>query len=99
MAQRIYIASDQLLVSNLCTLLERAGISALMQKAVVDVPQGESGPVAWYSELWILRDRQLAKAGDLLEQALSGDTPAEITGLRPVAGRLPSSLPPPAEIA
>ena len=73
MAQRIYIGSDQLLVSYLCNLLEEAGIPALMQKSVVDVPQEECGPLAWYSELWIMQDRQLAGAQLLVAKILSGD--------------------------
>ncbi|SDJ84698.1 hypothetical protein [Microbulbifer yueqingensis] len=73
MARRIYFASDQLLVSHLYTLLEKAGISALTQQAAVDVPQDESAPVAWYSELWIMRDGQLANAQALLQRALEGE--------------------------
>lgn len=74
MARRIYFASDQLLVSHLYTLLEKAGIRALTQQAAVDDPQEESGPVAWYSELWIMQDGQLANAEELLSRALEGET-------------------------
>lgn len=103
MAQRIYIASDQLLVSHLCDLLEEAGIPALTQKAVVDAPQEECTPLAWYSELWIMRDGQLANAWQLLERALAGEagySPGrEFSGLDRRAANIPSSFPPPAEIA
>jgi hypothetical protein len=71
MAYRIYIASDQLLVSHLYSLLEKAGISAVTQKTPIDMPAGESGPLAWYSELWIMKDRELASAQALLKQALA----------------------------
>ncbi|WP_346839112.1 hypothetical protein [Microbulbifer sp. SAOS-129_SWC] len=107
MAQRIYIANDQLLVSHLFTLLEQAGIPALMQKSVVDVPQDECGPLAWYSELWILRDQQVLSARRLLIQALDGivseEMPAavpELVALRQLVALAPlSPPPPPAEIA
>ncbi|WP_308368381.1 MULTISPECIES: hypothetical protein [unclassified Microbulbifer] len=94
MAQRIYTASDQLLVSHLYTLLEKAGISALTQKSAVDVPSGESGPLVWHSELWIMKDCELAIAQLLLEQALA----SELRDLphKDLAG---TSFSPPAEIA
>ncbi|WP_237054905.1 hypothetical protein [Microbulbifer sediminum] len=76
MACRIYLASDQLLVNHLYTLLEKSGIRALTQQAAVDVPQEESGPVAWYSELWIMQDGQLANAQELLRQALDSEAAA-----------------------
>lgn len=80
MAQRIFIASDQLLVSHLHRLLERAGISALMQKSVVDVPQEESGPLAWYSELWVMQDRQLDTASRLLARVLAAESGEALPG-------------------
>ncbi|WP_334079071.1 hypothetical protein [Microbulbifer sp. M83] len=76
MACRIYFASDQLLVSHLYTLLEKSGIRALTQQAAVDVPQEESGPVAWYSELWIMQDGQLANAQEVLRKVLDSETVA-----------------------
>lgn len=107
MAHRIYIANDQLLVSHLFTLLEQAGIPALMQKSVVDAPQDECGPVAWYSELWVLRDGQLASAQRLLTRALDGEcssdtvSVSELVALRQISVPFASShsSPPPAEIA
>ncbi|SEA33510.1 hypothetical protein [Microbulbifer marinus] len=106
MAQRIFIASDQLLVCHLYTLLERAGISVLMQQSVVDVPQEDSGPVAWYSELWVLQNHQLDIASQLLEGALVAEAirvPVgrleKMPGLAQVASRISSSSSPPAEIA
>lgn len=85
MAHRIYTASDQLLVSHLYTMLEQAGISAVTQKAPVEAPSEYGSPLAWDSELWILRDRELANAQRLLEQILAGErtTPADPV---PVAG-------------
>lgn len=74
MAQRIFITRDQLLVSHLYTLLERAGISVLMQKSVVDVPLEETGPLDWCSELWVMRGHQLDRAARLLERALAEES-------------------------
>ncbi|MCW8124961.1 hypothetical protein [Microbulbifer halophilus] len=101
MAQRIFIASDQLLVSHLCNLLEKAGIPALTQKAVVDAPQEECTPLAWYSELWIMRDGQLASARQLLGRALAGDVSRgrELSGLESWVASLPPAFSPPVEIA
>jgi len=110
MAHRIYIANDQLLVSHLFTLLEQAGIPALMQQSVRDVPQDECGPLAWYSELWVLRDFQLASAQRLLIKALdnieSEEAPGTVSKLASLRYLTPlasssssSSSPPPAEIA
>ncbi|WP_250459831.1 hypothetical protein [Microbulbifer litoralis] len=103
MAQRIYIASDQLLVNHLCNLLEKAGIPALTQKAVMDAPQEECTPLAWYSELWIMRDGQLARAWQLLDRALAGENPRppgrDFSALGRQAANIPPSFPPPAEIA
>ncbi|SHF53840.1 hypothetical protein SAMN04487965_2189 [Microbulbifer donghaiensis] len=106
MAQRIFIASDQLLVCHLFTLLEQAGISVLMQKSVVDVPQEETGPLAWYSELWVLQNHQLSAASQLLEDALVAEAIRapigqleKMPGLTLVASRISSSSSPPAEIA
>ena len=77
MAQRIYIASDQLLVSHLYTLLEKAGISALTQKTALDVSMEDAGAPAWYSELWILQDCQLQRAHHILQQILLEETVEE----------------------
>ncbi|AOS97248.1 hypothetical protein AUP74_01817 [Microbulbifer aggregans] len=89
MAQRLYIASDQLMVFHLQNVLEQAGISALMQKAAVDVPQEEGAPLAWYSELWVLQDGQLAAAHRLLEQFLASEVPDEPVGLTSLHKRPP----------
>ncbi len=106
MAHRIFVASDQLLVSHLYTLLKRAGISVLTQKSVVDVPQEETGPLAWYSELWVLQDHQLESAAQLLERVLTAESVQAPIGLLEkmprltlVANRISSSSSPPAEIA
>ncbi|MFC6634871.1 hypothetical protein [Microbulbifer taiwanensis] len=106
MAQRIFIASDQLLVSHLYTLLERAGISVLMQKSVVDVPQEESGPLAWYSELWVMQGCQLDTASRLLDRVLAAESGREsdwlaenVPLLTQLANRVSPSSSPPAEIA
>lgn len=77
MAQRIYIASDQLLVSHLYTLLKKAGISALTQKSTLDVSMEDAGAPAWYSELWILQDCQLAEAHQILQQILLEESAEE----------------------
>lgn len=92
MAQRLYIASDQLMVFHLQNVLEQAGISALMQKAAVDVPQEEGAPLAWYSELWVLQDGQLAAARRLLEQFLASESADESDGI-PILHRRPPCPP------
>lgn len=106
MAHRIFVTWDQLLVSNLYTLLEKAGVSVLTQKSVVDVPLEESGPLAWCSELWIMQDRQLDTAARLLERALAEECEMapllrteEVTRLTWLPGGTSSSLPSAAEIA
>lgn len=89
MAQRLYIASDQLMVFHLHNVLEKAGISALTQKAAVDVPQEEGAPLAWYSELWVLHDGQLAAARRMLEQFLASESPDDSPDLPPLSKRPP----------
>lgn len=99
MAQRIFIGRDQLLVCHLYKLLESAGIAALMQKSIVDMPPGdspgeESTPLAWYSELWVLHDDQLQSAARLLQGALaveSRDLPASV--IRMASGGGPAAAP------
>ncbi|GAA5525013.1 hypothetical protein Maes01_01573 [Microbulbifer aestuariivivens] len=78
MAHRLYIASDQLMVFHLYTVLEAAGISVLTQKAAVDVPQAQGAPLVWHSELWLLHEGQLAAARRLLELFLSSEAPDDL---------------------
>ncbi|WP_295803195.1 hypothetical protein [uncultured Microbulbifer sp.] len=73
MARKIYTTNDQLLGSYLCNLLESAGYSVLTQKTRVESPQTNSTVLDWHSELWLIRDSELAKAQQLLKQALSAE--------------------------
>ena len=71
MASKIYTTNDQLLGSYLRNLLESAGYSVLTQKTRVELAQGG---LDWNSELWLIRDSELAKAQQVLQQALSRES-------------------------
>lgn len=71
MASKIYTTNDQLLGSYLRNLLESAGYSVLTQKTRVELAQGG---LDWNSELWLIRDSELAKAQQILQQALSRES-------------------------
>ncbi|MEX2961354.1 DUF2007 domain-containing protein [Microbulbifer sp. TYP-18] len=81
MAQRVFIASDQLMVSHLHNLLEKAGISAITQKKSAH-GQGEPD---WCTELWVLDDRQFDTAWRLLQEILR-EEPRDLTPSELVAG-------------
>ncbi|WP_160154353.1 DUF2007 domain-containing protein [Microbulbifer sp. ALW1] len=74
MASKIYTTNDQLLGSYLRNLLETAGHSVLTQKIRVELSQGG---LDWNSELWLIRDSELAKAQQILQQALSSERASE----------------------
>ncbi len=71
MASKIYTTNDQLLGSYLRNLLESAGYSVLTQKTRGELAQGG---LDWNSELWLIRDSELAKAQQVLQQALSRES-------------------------
>ena len=71
MASKIYTTNDQLLGSYLRNLLESAGYSVLTQKTRVELAQGG---LDWHSELWLIRDSELANAQQVLQQALSRES-------------------------
>ncbi|MBY6210515.1 DUF2007 domain-containing protein [Microbulbifer agarilyticus] len=78
MARKIYTTDDQLLGSYLQNLLQSAGYSVLTQKTRVEsaqVGQGfGAGNLNWNSELWLIRDADLASAQQVLQQALSRES-------------------------
>lgn len=74
MASKIYTTNDQLLGSYLRNLLESAGYSVLTQYTRVESPQGDGNALDWSSELWLIRDSELAKAQQVLNQALSAES-------------------------
>ncbi|MBY6190531.1 DUF2007 domain-containing protein [Microbulbifer agarilyticus] len=78
MARKIYTTDDQLLGSYLQNLLQSAGYSVLTQKTRVEsAPGGQgfgAGNLNWNSELWLIRDADLASAQQVLQQALSRES-------------------------
>ncbi|GAB2506908.1 putative signal transducing protein [Microbulbifer agarilyticus] len=78
MARKIYTTDDQLLGSYLQNLLQSAGYSVLTQKTRVESAQGGhgfgAGNLNWSSELWLIRDADLASAQQVLQQALSRES-------------------------
>lgn len=86
MASKIFTTNDQLLGSYLRNLLESAGYSVLTQKTRVEIVHGALGAgeqvderggennLNWNSELWLIRDSELANAQQLLQQALSRES-------------------------
>ena len=73
MASKIYTTDDQLLSSYLRNLLQSAGYPVLTQRTRVEPAQGK-GVLDWHSELWLIRDADLASAQQVLQQALSGES-------------------------
>ena len=73
MASKIYTTNDQLLGSYLCNLLESAGYSVLTQNTRVESPQMDGALLDWHSELWLIRDSELLRAQQFLQQALAGE--------------------------
>mgnify|MGYP002278824304 CR=1 FL=1 len=72
MASKIYTTKDQLLGSYLRNLLESAGYSVLTQHTRAESPLGAAGlSLDWTSELWLIRDSELADARELLQEALA----------------------------
>ncbi|WP_231758064.1 DUF2007 domain-containing protein [Microbulbifer elongatus] len=84
MASKIYTTDDQLLSSYLRNLLQSAGYPVLTQQTRVEPAMGgEEGAgkdhspqeqLDWQSELWLIRDADLASAQQLLQQALSRES-------------------------
>lgn len=74
MARKIYTTNDQLLGSYLCNLLESEGYSVLTQKTRVESPQMDGALLDWNSELWLMRDSELIRAQQFLQQALAGES-------------------------
>lgn len=72
MASKIYTTRDELLSSYLRNLLESAGYSVLTQHIRTE-SSAESGTINldWCSELWLIRDSELANAKELLQEALA----------------------------
>ena len=71
MASKIYTTHDQLLGSYLRNLLQSAGYPVLTQQTRVEPAQGI---LDWQSELWLIRDADLASAQQVLQQALSRES-------------------------
>ena len=70
--KRVFSSFNQTAVYHARNLLENAGIETLVKNAVLSSAMGELPPAECQAELWVLNDRDEARAAAILQQQVSG---------------------------
>ena len=71
--KRVFSSCDPLLAGYLRSVLEEHGIGCLVKNEYLLGGAGELPPTECWPELWVVEDRDEARARALLEEARSGD--------------------------
>jgi hypothetical protein len=70
--KRVFSSFNQTAVYHARNLLENAGIGTLVKNAILSSAMGELPPAECQAELWVLDERDAARALTLLQSQVSG---------------------------
>jgi hypothetical protein len=70
--KRVFSSYNQTAVYHARNLLDNAGIETLLKNAILSSAMGELPPAECQAELWVLDDRDEARATAILQERVSG---------------------------
>ena len=70
--KRVFSSYNQTAVYHAQNLLKGEGIETLVKNVILSSAMGELPPAECQAELWVLNDRDEARAADILQQQVSG---------------------------
>jgi Putative prokaryotic signal transducing protein len=70
--KRVFSSYNQTAVYHAENLLKAEGIETLVRNAILSSAMGELPPAECQAELWVLNDRDEARAGAILQGQVSG---------------------------